>query len=63
MVKANMDIRQTAKDAKIPLWQIAAKLGINEVTLVRRLRFELSENDKQEIYRIIAELKECAENE
>lgn len=58
MKKANLDIRQEAKNAKLPLWRIAAELGINEVTLIRRLRFELSDKDKQEIRGIIAKLKD-----
>ena len=58
MTKANLDIRQEAKAAKIPLWRIAAALAVSEQTLVKRLRFELSEKDKQDIRNIIAELKE-----
>ncbi len=58
MTKANSDIRQEAKSAKIPIWRIAAALGIAEQTLVKRLRFELSQKDKQDIRNIIAELKE-----
>ncbi len=57
MIKANVDIRKEAKSAKIPLWQIALKLGISEVTLVRRLRLELAEQQKKEIFSIICELK------
>ena len=56
MKKANLDIRQELKEAKIPLWRLAIKQGCNEVTMVRRLRIELPEQKKQEIRRQIKEI-------
>ena len=56
MQKANMDVRTKAKEAGIPLWRIGVELGVNEATVVRRLRLELPEERKQEILQIIATL-------
>lgn len=57
MAKANVEVRQAAKAARLPLWKIAAEMGICEVTLVKRLRFELQETQKSEILKIISRLK------
>lgn len=57
----NTDVRQYAKSRSIYLWQIAEALGISEPTMTRRLRTELSEQDKQTFKRIINELS--AQNE
>ena len=54
---ANLDIRQLAKDSNIKLWQIADKLGITDITFSKKLRKELSADEKAEIYKIIDELK------
>ncbi|MEG1953971.1 MAG: hypothetical protein RR115_07040 [Hydrogenoanaerobacterium sp.] len=63
MIKANMDIRQAAKAIPtVPLWKVAEKMGICEVTLVKRLRFELTCQQKDEIFGIIASLKEGERN-
>ena len=52
----NQEIRQTAKKSGVKLWQIADKLGINDGNLSRKLRHELTENERIEILNIIAEL-------
>lgn len=57
MAKANMDIRLKAKNNKISLWQIADTLNISEWTLIRRLRKELSAEEKERIFDIIERLK------
>ena len=44
---ANMDIRFKAKAANVPFWKIGEKLGVSEVTIVRRLRKELSADQKK----------------
>ena len=56
MVKANNEIREMAKTRNIPLWRIAQKLNISEVTLVRWLRVPLDENKEAEICKIIIEI-------
>lgn len=52
----NIVIRRQARALGVPLWQIAKCLGIGEATMTRRLRNELSENEKAEILEIISSL-------
>lgn len=53
----NYDIKEAAKRAGIKLWQIADKLGINDGNFSRKLRKELSDDEKQKIFDIIAQLQ------
>lgn len=46
MAKANKIVRDELKTRGVRHWELAHELGISEQTLVRWLRFELSE-DKQ----------------
>ena len=57
MKTANFEIRQEAKVSKVPLWAIAARLGISEPTTTRKLRAELPEAEKQTILSLIHEIK------
>ena len=59
--KANQDIRDAAKKANIKLWQIADKLGIYDGNFSRKLRHELTNEEKNRILTIIHELAEEAE--
>lgn len=52
----NLDVRQKAKECKIHLWQIADELGITDFVLSKKLRYELSEEEKEEIFKIIDEI-------
>ncbi len=52
----NKDIRDYAKEHNVKLWQIATELHITDGNFSRKLRFELSEEKKQQIYNIIDEL-------
>ncbi len=56
MSKANIDIRERAKAKNILFWQIADKLGINDGNFSRKLRKELSAEEKTKIFAIIDEL-------
>ena len=53
---ANTDIRTTAKEKKVRFWEVAEYLKISEPTMTRKLRKELPEAEKQEIFKIIDEL-------
>ena len=57
MNKANSEIRAKAKNANVKLWEIAAKLGINDVTFTKKLRFELPGEEKAKILDIIEQIK------
>ena len=52
----NKDVREYAKAHDVKLWQIANKLQINDGNFSRKLRAELSEDKKAEIFKIIDEL-------
>ncbi len=57
----NRDIRSAAGSRGVRLWQIAEALGIADCSFSRKLRKELSDDEKQRIFGIIEELaKEAA---
>ena len=56
----NQEIREAIKRARVKHWQIAAELGIGESTLVRWLRFDLTEERKNLILSAVE--KVSAEN-
>ena len=53
---ANTDVRTTAKEKGVRLWEVAECLRISDPTMTRKLRRELPDSEKQEIYKIIDEL-------
>ena len=56
-MRANQDIRQEAKAARLTLWQIAEALNISEPTMTRWLRKELPEEEKAKIFEAIKSLR------
>lgn len=52
----NYDVKTAAKNRGVYLWQVAEALGIADTTLCRRLRKELSAEEKERIFSIIDEL-------
>ena len=52
----NTDIRHHAKQKGVFLYEVAEVLQISDPTFTRRLRHELSDKDKQEIFTIIDKL-------
>lgn len=53
----NAKIKAILKAEKIAYWEIAAKFGVHENTILRKLRFELSEADRAAFERAISEIK------
>ena len=53
---ANADVRSEMKRAGVALWQIADALDVCEMTMTRKLRREMDEPAKREIYALIANL-------
>lgn len=53
----NSDVRKAAKSAGVFLYQIAAAMGISEPTMTRKLRFELSDNEKEPIFDTIERIR------
>lgn len=52
----NQDIRRAATGSSVKLWQIAEVLGIADYNFSRKLRKELSVNEKEKIFSIIDQL-------
>lgn len=54
---SNFDIRTEAISAGVKLWQIANKLGLSDSSFSRKLRKELTAEEKARIRAIIADIK------
>ena len=52
-MRANADIRAIAKEHNVYLYEVAERLNISEPTMTRKLRRELSHNEKLRIKQII----------
>lgn len=53
----NKDIRNLLKEKGLYHWQLADCLGISEPTLTRKLRKELSQEEKEKIIKVINEME------
>lgn len=49
MEKKNQEIRKFIKEKNLKQYEVAKMLGIGETTLVRKLRTELKQEEKQQI--------------
>lgn len=56
--KANLDVREKAKEAGVYLWQIAAAIGVSEPTFNRWLRTEMPTKKKEQVKQAINRLNE-----
>lgn len=56
MIKVNQDIKDKIKQSNLYQYQIADQMGIAETTLVRWLRYELTEEKRKMIEIAINEL-------
>ncbi|WP_458398185.1 hypothetical protein [Anaerotignum sp.] len=56
MTFANQEIRTSAKKSGVPFWRIALEIGVSEPTFTRKMRLELSDEEKQKIFAIIDRL-------
>jgi len=56
----NIEIREAAKGAGLPLWRIAYAMGITDFTLSRKLRKPFSQAEKERVLQIIASLRDKA---
>ena len=52
----NDDIRKKIRQSRLRQWEISAKLGVCEYTLIRWLRDELSDEKRKRILEAIDEL-------
>lgn len=53
VIKANDDIRRYLRKHNMKQWQLGDLLGVSEYTIVRKLRHELSIEEKAEIIKLI----------
>lgn len=53
---ANLDIRAEAVSRGVRLWRVAEALGIADASLSRKLRKELPQEEKKQIFTIIQQL-------
>lgn len=53
---ANEDIKAYAKQAGVRLWEIAEHLNITDVTLSKKLRYELDNDFKGRILQVIDQI-------
>ena len=54
---ANQDIKREIKESGIKMWQIADKLGISDMTLSRKFRYEFTLEEKETIRTIISTMQ------
>ena len=59
-MKANMKIREKARNSGVRLWQIADALGMQESLFSKKLRKELAEEEQEKILSIIDDLAKGA---
>lgn len=52
----NSKIKNYARLKKVKLWQVAEKLGLHDSNFSRKLRHELSEEETEQIIKIIDDL-------
>ena len=52
----NQDIREYADQKKVRMWEIAAILGVSDMWITRKLRYELSDEEATVFYSAIDEI-------
>lgn len=57
MKKANEDIRKAIEEANLKYYLVAKAYGLSDGNFTRLLRFELSPEKKEKIFKIIEKLK------
>lgn len=46
---ANQDLKEKMRNSKIPQWKVAHEMGVSEMTLIRKMRFNLSNDDRKKV--------------
>lgn len=57
IIRNNLDIRQAIKSSGLKQYEIAKLLNISEFTFIRHLRYELPQDRKEIIFKVINENK------
>lgn len=58
MIRENEAVRKAARIAGVPLYRVAAEIGVSEPTLQRWLRFRLSDDKEARIIGAIDKLSQ-----
>lgn len=58
MTARNLDTKQYAKANGVYLWEIAEVMGTNDSNFSKYLRKELNQSQKEQVMRIIDQIKE-----
>jgi hypothetical protein len=56
-MQRNQDIRNAIRNAGVPVWLVAEKLGVHENTLYRHLRKKLHTDQKEELLKIVKDIQ------
>lgn len=56
-MKANQEIRKAIQENGVKHWQVALALGMDESTFCRKLRRELSIDERERVLAIISEIE------
>jgi dihydrodipicolinate synthase/N-acetylneuraminate lyase len=59
----NIEIREAAKKAGLPMWRIAYAMGITDFTMSRKLRKPLPPAEKERVLQLIDALRAKAGDE
>lgn len=57
-MKENQAVRRAARVAGVPLWRVAATIGVSEPTLTRWLRVPLPEDKEKRVMAAITALEQ-----
>lgn len=57
MLQTNRDVRLAISDAGFYLWQVAETLGITDSTFSKKLRREMSADEKEAVLRAVERMK------
>lgn len=52
----NEIIREELKEKKVYQWELASALGISEQTMVRKMRFEMPDDEQMKLLALISEI-------
>ena len=55
-MKENQEVRKAARVAGVPLWKVAAAIGVSEPTFMRWMRFPLPKEKETRIMEAISAL-------
>lgn len=55
-MSVNAVVRETAKRSGVKLWQVAEKIGMSDAAFSRKLRHELTDNERKRVMEAISQV-------